>query len=112
MATAKVVIQGSVEGLPQGREEVTLSAGYGAAIGQFVTQALVSGNNAVTIPTGATGLIIQPPGGNAVALTLKGVNTDTGVALHLTNPTYIGLGTGATVVLNAGGSVTVNLIWL
>ena len=84
-----------------------------AAPGVVEKKDLSSGNNAITVPSGAKGLTIKPPTGNAQTLTLKkGVNADTGVAIHKTDPTSLGLETGATVVLNAGGSVTgVVLVW-
>jgi hypothetical protein len=46
-----------------------------------------------------------------VALLLKGVNGDTGVTLHLTDPDSISIG-GGTLVLNAASSLTgLILIW-
>jgi hypothetical protein len=76
------------------------------------SQALSSGNNSITVPTGATALTIAPPSGNTVAITLKGVNGDTGIALHRTHPTSIGIySTVTAIVLNAGSAVTVKLIW-
>lgn len=82
-----------------------------AGSGQNQLVALVSGNNTITVPTGATGVTIIPAEDNAVALTLKGVNGDTGIALALTSPTSIGLASVSSFVINAGGSVTVRLIY-
>lgn len=71
-----------------------------------------SGNNTVTVPSGSKGVTIKPPTGNTQALILKGVNGDTGVAIHKTDPTSLGLETGATIVVNAAGTVTgVVLVW-
>lgn len=50
---------------------------------------LVSGANTITVPTNAAGCIIQPPSANTIALTLKGVTGDTGIALSLTGPTLM-----------------------
>ena len=66
---------------------------------------LSSGNNTITIPTNAKAVTIIPPTGNTVALTLKGVAGDTGVGLHLTDPSSIAL-TSTTFVLNAASALT------
>jgi hypothetical protein len=77
---------------------------------------LASGANTITVPpTGATtvSVTIIPPAGNTVALTLKGIAGDTGLPLHLTDPSTIALAAGVTsFVLNAAAAVTgVRLIW-
>lgn len=83
------------------------------AYDQFVN--LSSGANSFTVPTAAvpTRLTIIPPSGNTVLITLKGVSGDTGVPLHKTDPTSIGLDTtAATIVLNAASAISgVRLIW-
>lgn len=76
---------------------------------------LSSGANTITPPSGGTpkGVLIQPPASNAVALTLKGISGDTGIALHLTNPTYIALSSPtATFVITTGGAIAdVLFVW-
>lgn len=77
---------------------------------------LALGANTITAPTGgatAKAVTIVPPAGNLVQLTLKGVTGDTGVLLHLTDPTSIALAPAQTTfVLNAGAICTgVRLIW-
>jgi hypothetical protein len=77
---------------------------------------LASGTNTITPPLGATpkAVTIIPPSGNAISITLKGVAGDTGVVLHLTDPTSIALGSATnTFVLTAGSLFTnpVALIW-
>ena len=77
---------------------------------------LASGANTITPPLGATpkAVIIIPPAGNVIAITLKGVTGDTGVLLHLTDPTVIALGSATnTFVLTAGSLFTnpVTLLW-
>jgi len=52
---------------------------------------LALGANTITVPTGFKGFTIIPPSGNTTLITLKGVTGDTGVPLHLTDPTSIGL---------------------
>ena len=66
---------------------------------------LSSGANTITIPTGAKAVTIIPPSGNTVALTLKGIAGDTGVSLHLTDPSSVAL-TSTTFVLNAASALT------
>lgn len=74
---------------------------------------LASGNN--TIPVFTTGptseilptsVTIVPPADNEETITLKGVNGDTGVKLHPTDPTTIALDPSvASFVLNVTGDV-------
>ena len=74
---------------------------------------LSAGNNAITVPTDASGLTIVPPEDNEEIITLKGINGDTGVKLHLTDPSSIGLDSSQiTLVLNVVNALTgVRLIW-
>lgn len=75
------------------------------------SKVLSSGANTITPPTGVSACTIIPPSGNTVGLTLKGVTGDTGVALHLTDPTTIGLAGTTAFCLTAASGVTVRLIW-
>lgn len=88
----------------------TLSAAANAASpGQMEMKILASGANTITPPAGATpvSVTIVPPAGNVITLTLKGVTGDTGIALHLTDPTTIALGSPtATFCLTAGSLFT------
>ncbi len=61
------------------------------AYDQYVN--LASGANTITAPVAAvaTRCTIQPPVGNAVLLTLKGVTGDTGIPLHKADPTSFGV---------------------
>lgn len=84
--------------------------------GQVQIVDLSSGNNTITVPsagsTQATAVTIIPPSGNAVVLTLKGVSGDTGIAIHKTDPTSLGLNSVSTFVLNAASAVAgVRLIY-
>lgn len=77
---------------------------------------LVVGFNLITPPTGGKtpkACTIVPPAGNVNAMTLKGITGDTGIPLHLTDPTSIGLGApagtfGITVTVEIVGA---QLIW-
>lgn len=77
---------------------------------------LANGNNTITVPTAGstpTAVTIVPPGDNATAITLKGVNADTGIRIHDTDPTTIALDDSvASFVLNAGAEIIgVRLFW-
>ena len=78
--------------------------------GSVTIHTLASGANTITAPTGGTiasAATILPPVGNTQTITLKGVTGDTGVALHLTDPTTVALAaTVTTFVLTAGGTIT------
>lgn len=78
---------------------------------------LASGNNTISLSavTGIvpTALVIIPPAGNATLITLKGVNGDTGIPLHKTDPMTVSLdSTFTSLVLNAAAQIDgVKLIW-
>lgn len=80
-------------------------------------QALDSGFNEIDVPasTGVTvtAVTIVPPAGNATSITLKGVTGDTGIALHLTDPSTIAIASGVTTIgLTAGAAIQgVRLVW-
>lgn len=85
--------------------------------GMSVIQSLASGANTITAPVVSglviTGLTIIPPAGNTSLITLKGITGDTGVPLHLTDPTSIALDTTfVSLVLNAAAAIVgVRLVW-
>lgn len=85
--------------------------------GEMLPIRLLLGNNTITAPvvTGiiVTALTIIPPAGNTSLITLKGVNGDTGIALHKTDPSTIALDTTfVSLVLNAAAQIDgVILIW-
>lgn len=91
---------------------------YAAAVnvaspGEIDVLTLASGANTITVPAGFAAVTIVPPAGNTNLITLKGVTGDTGVPLHLTDPSSIGLdSTESTFVLNAAAQIVgVRLIW-
>ena len=70
--------------------------------------------NAIHVPTGATAVLIVPDSANTAAITLKGVTGDTGIALHLTDPTTIALSSSVTsfgLTVGGAGIVGLRLIW-
>lgn len=73
---------------------------------------LAAANNTIAVPTGATALTIMKPSDNTAQIMLKGVNGDTGVGLHLTDPDSVSLQDGLdSLVLQASDEVTVRLFW-
>lgn len=86
------------------------------APGQVQIVTLANGNNTITVPTGgtvATACTIVKPTGNTTAITLKGVNGDTGIRLHDTDPDSISIDDGVTTfVINVAAELAgVRLIW-
>lgn len=82
-----------------------------------VILSLVSGNNTILPPVVSgiviTGLTIIPPAANTHLMILKGANGDTGIPLHLTDPTSIALDPSFTsFVINAAAAIVgLRLIW-
>ena len=74
---------------------------------------LAAGANTITKPSGALGVTIIPPSDNTVNITLKGVSGDTGIQLHDTHPTSLGLDASVVdIVLTAVAEIAgVRLIW-
>lgn len=75
---------------------------------------LSTGFQTIAIPATAVGVVIVPPPGNTVSMTLKGISGDTGTTLDPGLPTAykfpIGLGAFG-IALGVGGPITVQLIW-
>lgn len=97
--------------------ETAYATDNAASPAQFTIQNLASGANTITVPVGggavSVAVTITPPAGNTTTIILKGVTGDTGVGLHLTDPSVIALAsTVATFVLTTGGIITgVRLQW-
>lgn len=112
---AGINISGGKTGLPSGSVTITVpQIVNSASTGQISDVALSAGANTITVPSStAIGVIIVPVAGNTVSLTLKGVTGDTGVPLHLTNPTVYSFPAGTTnFVITAGtGGTSAELNW-
>jgi hypothetical protein len=87
------------------------------AFGKIDFISLASGDNLISVPsvTGFTivGVMIIPPSGNTNLLKLKGSTTDTGTALHKTDPTSLAFDTTTTsFYLNAATTTNgVRMVW-
>lgn len=77
--------------------------------------ALTTGDNTISVPVAGTvarGMTIIPPAANTVEMILKGDGADTGVTIHKTDPTSVGLDTTVTeVVVTCDAPVNVRFIW-
>jgi hypothetical protein len=96
--------------------EVYSAADNDASPGATELITLAIGANTITKPGGGstvTGVTIIPPEANTSLITLKGIAADTGIPLHDTDPTSLGLdSTESTFVLDAVAEIVgVRLIW-
>lgn len=115
MSTARRKITITYSGDVDGEQELN-AADNADSPAAVELKTLSSGNNTITVPTAGTvptAVTIVPPSDNATAITLKGVNGDTGIRIHDTDPTTIALDDSvATFVLNAADTVTgIRLYW-
>lgn len=103
-----ITIAATVAGLPTGSKAFTLTYGpLTGAVGEILDVPLTVGNNTVTVPVGATWMLILPPAGNAVQLTLKGISGDQGWAMDLVRGNMIPLPAGTSIVnIGSAGTVT------
>jgi hypothetical protein len=103
-----LTISGTQSGIPSGSRAFSVSIPGPLSNNEATTNvALASGANTITVPTGATGVLIIPPAANAQTLTLKGVTGDTGVPISPSQPSLIMFATAppATIVVTAGGAI-------
>lgn len=105
--TVSVNISGSVTSLPTGSKVFGSSISGTGTIGTVTDLTLAAGDNTVNVPTGAIGVLIDPPSANTVVLKLKGAAGDTGVVIHPTNATLLSLGsTQTSFIVNAASLTT------
>lgn len=94
---------------PVGTPIINLAAPAGGPL----SVALSSGDNVLTPPAGAMGLLIVPPTNSVVVKKLKGVGGDTGVTIAPAAPMLLSLPSGGgAVTLNAGAGETIVIEWL
>lgn len=107
-STGTVTIAATVSGLPTGSKAFSFAYGpLTGAVAEILDQALSSGNNTITVPTGATWLFIQPPSSNTVQMYLKTTPADVGLQLDLTRMTPYPIPAGVTsLTINAAAPVT------
>jgi hypothetical protein len=106
-ASASLTLSGTISGLPGGSETISLSLTNSSASGAATFTTLASGFNTINVPSGSLWVIIVPPSGNTTSLTLKGITGDTGIVLHPSQPSLIGLAAAQTTIgITAGASMS------
>lgn len=81
--------------------------------GGTVDVALAAGNNVITLPTGAIGVVISPPTSSTNAKIIKGVAGDTGITIRPNAPMMLTFGAAVTVFsIDSAGIETIALHWL
>lgn len=104
-----LVISGTQTGIPSGQRLFSITFPVAMSNNEATTNVtLSSGANTITVPTGATKVIIIPPAANTQTLTLKGVTGDTGIPLSPTDVAVIPFPASppANIVVTAGGATT------
>jgi hypothetical protein len=111
MSQAYISLSGLKTGLPSGMKQIGPLITYNpATIGETLDFTTISGDNTLAIPSGSMGLIVIPPTGNTTKIVLKGSSGDTGVSLHLTDPSKISIGSGQTsLILNVAGVINLEI---
>lgn len=109
--TITIIYSGDISG-----SEVIEAATNQASPGAIEVRTFTSGFNALSVPTGGSvpkAVTIVPPVENTVQLTLKGISGDTGLALHLTDPTTIAIAPSVTSIgLTAADNISgVRIYW-
>jgi hypothetical protein len=119
MATGSLSISGNVTGGPDGSRSFGPFVTYAnAAVTETLPVSLSIGANTVSVPTGSSVMVINPPNGTnptpnpawGGVLTLKGVSGDTGVPLSNSHVSVISWDSApSSVVINSTttGTLTV-----
>ena len=91
------------------------AADNSAAPGDIDIFSLTTGDNTISVPTGGSTVkaaTIIPPSGNTQVIKIKGAGGDTGVNIHKTDPTSLGLDSVSSFILNVAGNVTgLRIVW-
>ncbi len=77
-------LTGTLTGFSVGQRAVNVQWNLTAAQDDTEPVTLAVGNNLIMIPPGVSMVLIEPPPGNTVVITMKGAPTDAGVPLHRT----------------------------
>ena len=105
MANGSFTITGLSATEPAGERKFgPISIMGGAVIGETLETVLASGENTVTVPTGATAVLIVPPESGSAELKLKSKSSDTGIVISESNPTLWSFKLGITSFIVVSGS--------
>jgi len=71
-------------------------------------------NTTITVPTGATFVLIEPPSANGEALTFKGVSGDTGVPIDktATTPFLVTQCSSFVIAVTGASAVVITFTWI
>lgn len=108
MATAEIRLSATVLGLLTGNRTFSPAvASFSDAHGGLSIVDLTTGDNTITVPSGATGVLLVPPADNAEGIELKGVGADTGFEISMTSWQLINFGATppASFVLTTTGAI-------
>lgn len=103
--TGTIKLTGEVTGPASGDKKMAASWSLAAAVLDAQTKDLSSGDNTITVPSGATVILFIPPTANTYAITVKGNAGDTGVRISKTKPTVLTWDAAGSLILNAGGAI-------
>lgn len=110
---ATITVTGTKTGLETGSTAIAPAVITNAtSVANTTTQSFAAATfAAVTVPTGAVGVIIKPPAANLGTITMKGVTGDTGIPLHKTNAHMQSLEVGATFGILCSALTVIEFCW-
>ena len=109
--TTQITVTSSDTGLESEWSPHALSNSSGAAGGHVLTT-LSSGDNTVSVPTGAKGMVMEPPAASTAVLRLKHYAGETGFALRAGEASAIPLPSGtSSVLVNSSAVAVIKLHW-
>lgn len=82
--SGQLSLTGTLVGFSVGQRAVNVPWAFASALDDTGPMTLNPGDNLIIVPGAAQMMLIEPPSSNAVAMTLKGSLTDTGITLHRT----------------------------
>jgi hypothetical protein len=102
----QITVTSSGDGIDSEWKPTAMANPVGAAGGPVRTT-LASGDNSLSVPTGARGFVLAPPAVSNAILRLKHYSGETGFALRPGEPSAIPIPSGTTSVMVNASAVTV-----
>lgn len=100
-----LTLTGIIVGFPAGQRTVSIPWVLGAAIDSSNPISLGVGITTISVPSGASMMLVEPPSGNTIPILLLGSLTDTGITLHKTFPHWQSLDSSVTNVYFRVGTI-------
>lgn len=108
----QITVTSSGDGSDESEWKPTAMTNTRGAAGGPVKMTLASGDNTISVPTGAMGVVLAPAASSGVVLKLKGGAGETGFCLRTGEPSALALPTGtANLLLNASAVTIVGFHW-